>query len=88
MNIEISDEMIEKIVREQVKARVNTLIAEKTKDNPYWLWDMCKDSICAEVRKIATPFFIEGTCKELAQSNIAEAVVERFADNIRTCFDY
>ena len=88
MNIEISDEMIEKIVREQVKARVNTLIAEKAKDNPYWLWDMCKDSVRIEVQKIATPVFVEGTCKELAQSNIAEAVVERFADKIRACFDY
>ena len=35
MNIEITDEMIEKIVREQVRARVNTLITEKSKDNPY-----------------------------------------------------
>ena len=88
MNIEISDEMIEKIVREQVKAKVNALIAEKTKENPFWFWDMCKDSVRVEVLKTATPVFIEGTCKELAQSNIAEAVVERFADKIRTCFEY
>lgn len=88
MNIEITDEMIEKIVREQVKARINTLIAEKSRDNPYWLWDMCKDSVRWEVQKIATSEFIEETCKELAQSNIAEAVVERFADKIRASFDY
>lgn len=88
MNIEITDEMIEKIVREQVKARVNTLIAEKTKDNPFWFWDMCKDGVRVEVLKTVTPSFIEETCKELAQSNIAEAVVERFADKIRASFDY
>ena len=88
MNIEITDEMIEKIAREQIKTRINTLIAEKSRDNPYWLWDMCKDSARWEVQKIATPELIEETCKELAQNNIAEAVVERFADKIRASFDY
>lgn len=88
MNIEITDEMIEKIIREQVKARVNTLIAEKTRDNPYWLWDMCKDSIRGEVQKIVTPNLIEEASKALAQNNIAEKVVERFADKIRESFEY
>jgi transcriptional accessory protein Tex/SPT6 len=88
MNIEITDEMIEKIIREQVKARVNTLIAEKARDNPYWLWDMCKDSINWEVQKVVTPNLIEETCKEFTQNNIAEKVVDRFAEKIRESFEY
>ena len=88
MNIEITNEMIEKIIREQVKARVNTLIAEKTRDNPYWLWDMCKNSIREEVQKIVTFDLVEETCKELAQNDIAEKVVDRFAEKIKGNFEY
>lgn len=88
MNIEITDEMIEKIVREQVRARVNTLITEKSKDNPYWPWDMCKDNIEWEVQKIVTPNLVEETCKEFAQNNIVDKVVDRFADKIRASFEY
>lgn len=88
MNIEITDEMIEKIIREQVKARVNTFIAEKLKENPLWLWDMCEDSINWEVQKVVTPNLIKETCKEFTQNNIAEKVVDRFAEKIRESFEY
>ena len=88
MEINISDEMIEKMVKEQVKARINQYIAEKGQNNPYWLWDMCRDCIACEIKKIITNDVVLDTCKELSQNNIAEKVVDRFAERITSCFDY
>ena len=88
MEVNISDEMIERMVREQVKARINQCLSDKIKDNPYWIWDMCKDCVRYEVQKIVTREFVEDTCKELSKNNIAEMVVDRFAEKIASCFDY
>ena len=88
MKINLSDEMIEKMVKEQVKARVNQYLADQIKDNPHWIWNMCKDCIRYEVQKIVTREFVEDTCKELSKNNIAEMVVNRFAEKIVGCFDY
>lgn len=88
MEINISDEIIERMVREQVKTRVNQCLTERTKDNPYWIWDMYKDCVRDEVQKIITNDFVLNTCKELSQHNIAEKVVDRFAEKIASCFEY
>jgi REP element-mobilizing transposase RayT len=88
MEVNISDEMIERMVREQVKARINQYLAEQRNDNPYWIWDMCKDCVRYEVQKIVTREFVEDTCRELSKNNIAEMVVDRFAEKIANCFNY
>ena len=59
MQINISDEMIEKMVKEQVKSRINQYISDRTKDDPYWLFNMCRTSIGCEISKIVDKnFFI------------------------------
>ena len=88
MEINISDEMIERMVKEQVKAKVNQYLGENIKENPYWIWDMCKDCVRCEVQKIVTREFVEDTCRELSKNNIAEMVVDRFAEKIANCFVY
>lgn len=88
MNINISDETIEKIVREQVKARVNQYLADRTKDNPYWVWDMYHDCVAHEAKKILTNEFAKETCEKLCKEHIAEMVIDRFAAKIANCFDY
>ena len=86
MEINISDEMIESMIKEQVKARINQYLAEQRNENPYWIWDMCKDCVRYEVQKIVTNDFVLDTCRELSQNNIAEKVVDRFAEKIASCF--
>ena len=88
MEINISDEMIERIVKDQVKARVNQYLAEQRQNNPYWLWDMCKDCVRSEVQNIITDDVVLNTCKELSQNNIAEKVIDNFAEKIASCFYY
>ena len=88
MEINISDEMIEKIVEEQVKAKVNQHLADRTKDNPYWISDMYRNCVAYEVRKIYTDEFVQGICKELSKDGIAERVIDRFAERIASCFEY
>lgn len=88
MEVNISDEMIEKMIKEQVKARVNQYLADRTKDNPYWIWDMYKDCVRYEIQKIVTDDVVLNACKELSKDNIAEKVVDRFADRIASCFEY
>lgn len=82
MNINISDEMIEKLVKEQVKARVNQYLAEQTNNNPHWIWNMCRDCVWREVQKVITNDFVLDTCKELSQHDIAEKIVDKFAEKI------
>lgn len=88
MEINISEEMIERIVKEQVKARVNQYLAERTKDNPYWITDMYRNCVAYEVRKICTDETVQEFCKELLKDGIAERVIDRFADRIASCFEY
>lgn len=88
MEINISDEMIEKMIREQVKARVNQYLAERTKDNPYWITDLYRNCAAIEVCKIVTDEFAKETCKELCKEQIAMKVVDSFAEKIANCFDY
>lgn len=86
MEINISDEMIERMAKEQVKARVNQYIADITRDNPYWIWDMYRDCARYEVQKIVTRELMEDMCKEMSKNNIAEMIVDRFAEKIASCF--
>lgn len=88
MEINISDEMIEKMVKEQVKARVNQYLAERTKDNPYWIRDLYRSCASYEVAKVVTNEFARETCKELCKKQIAMKVVDSFAEKIASCFDY
>lgn len=88
MEVNISDEMIEKMVREQVKTRINQYLIEQRNNNPYWIWDMCKDCVRYEVQKIVTRELVVDACKELSKNNIAELVVDRFAEKIASCFEY
>ena len=88
MEINISDETIENLVNEQVKAKVNQYFAERTKDTPYWITDMLKNCIAYEVRKICTDEFVQECCQQLSKDGIAERIIDRFADRIANCFEY
>ena len=88
MNINISDEMIEKMVRDQVKARVNQYIADRTKQDPHWITELYRNCAVYEVCKVVTDEFARETCKELCKEQIAYKVVESFADKIASCFEY
>jgi hypothetical protein len=88
MNINISDEMIETMIREQVKARVNQYVTERTRIHPFWLTDMFKNCVVDEVRNICTDETVQGFCKELSKDGIAERVVDKFAEKIASCFEY
>lgn len=88
MEINISDEMIEKMIREQVKARVNQYLAERTKDNPYWITDMYRNCVAYEAAKVVTDEFARETCKELCKEQIAKKVVDNFSERIASCFEY
>jgi len=88
MDINISDEIIENMVKEQVKARVNQYISERTKNNTYWIWDMYHDCAMSEVRKVITDDFAKEACNKLCKEHIAEKIIDRFAEKIANCFDY
>lgn len=87
MEINIPDEMIEKMVKEQVKARVNQYLADRTKDDPFWIVNMYENCLAYEVKKVITDDFTKETCKELCKEHIAEKVIDRFAQKIASCFN-
>ena len=87
MNIDIDKELIENMVRVQVKAHVNQYFVQRTESNPYWITDTFKNCIADEVKNICTEEFMQDICKEFSKDNLAERVIDRFADRIAGCFD-
>lgn len=82
MKVDISDEMIERLVKEQVKARVNQYIADRTKDDSQWITTLYRNCVANEVCKIVTDEFAKETCKELCKEQIAYKVVDKFVEKI------
>ena len=78
MEINISDEMIEKMVKEQVRVRINQYFAERTKENPFWISDLYRSCASYEVAKVVTNEFARESCKELCKEQIAMKVVDSF----------
>lgn len=88
MKVNFTDAMLEIMIKEQVKERINQYFAEQSKGNPHWILDVCKDCVRHEVQNIVTCDFVQDACKELSQNNIAEKVVDSFAEKIAGCFEY
>jgi hypothetical protein len=91
MQLNITDEMIEQIVREQVKARVNQYFGELKKENSFFMIDQIKNAIrvCAqeEVENILNEGYVNKICYDLAKSNLKDQIVESFASRIVSAFD-
>ena len=85
MDIKIPDEMIEKMVKEQVKARVNQYLAEEQRKNPYFLLGLCKSCIGEEVLKTITHNIILDACKEISQDAISQKIANNLTDKIINC---
>ena len=86
MKIDISNEMIEKIVKEQVKARVNQYLAEEQQKNPYFFIGLCRGCIDEEVHKTITNDLILNACKEISQDSISQRIADRLAEKIAESF--
>lgn len=87
MEIKISEEMIEKMVKEQVKARVNQYLAEEQRKNPYFLLGLCKSFIGEEVLKTITHNIILDACKEISQDVISQKIADRLVEKIAESFN-
>ena len=87
MEIKISDEMIEKMVKEQVKVRVNQYFAEEQRKNPYFFIGLCRSCIGEEVKKTITNDLILNACKEVSQDNISQKIADRLAEKIAESFN-
>lgn len=87
MNIEISDEMIQEMVRDQVKNRINLYLSAKTKDNPYWITDTFRNCVSEEVRKLLTDENLQKFCADISKDALASRIIDKFADKLLRCFD-
>jgi len=90
MQLNITDEMIEQMVREQVKARVNQYFGELKKEDSYFLITEIKNAImtCSreEVENVFDENFVNKMCSDLTKSNLKDQIVERFAVKITNAF--
>lgn len=86
MNIDVvvSDEMIEKILREQIRNKVDKYI--QNLDNPYYMWDLFQQTIREEVNKLATKEVVQETIKEINRDVIVEKVTSRVTEQIANVF--
>lgn len=91
MQVNITDEIIEQMVREQVKARVNQYFGELKKENSFFLVDNIKSAIrsCAqeEVENVLNEGFVNKVCFDLAKTNLKDKIVECFASKICNAFE-
>lgn len=91
MQVNITDEMIEQMVREQVKARVNQYFGELKKENSFFMIDQIKNAIrvCTqeEVENVLNEGFVNKVCFDLAKTNLKDKIVECFASKICSAFE-
>lgn len=91
MQLNITDEMIEKIIREQVKVRVNQHFGELKNENPFFLVDNIKSAIrsCAqeEVEKVLNENYVNKICSDLSKTDLRERIIDRFASKICSAFN-
>lgn len=86
MNVTVPDDLVEKAVKEAVKARVGQFFAEKSKNDPFWLQRLCESCVKELVTGAVTPEVVNNACDGLVKANIADQVVERFSEKLRECF--
>jgi len=91
MQLNITDEMIEQMVREQVKARVNQYFGELKKEDEFFLISEIKSAIrsCAQeaVENVLNEGFVNKVCFDLAKTNLKDQIIESFATKIASVFD-
>lgn len=91
MQVNITDEMIEQMVREQVKARVNQYFGELKKENSSFFVDNIKSAIriCVqeEIENVLNEGFVNKVCFDLAKTNLKDQIIERFATKIASAFE-
>lgn len=91
MQVSITDEMIEQLVREQIKTRVNQYFGQLNKENSFFMIDNIKSAIrtCVqeEIEKIADENFVRKVCNDLSRTNLKDKIVESFTARICRTFE-
>lgn len=84
MKITVSDEMIEKILREQIRNRVDKYL--NNVDDPFYFTNLFKNVATEEVRKNINASIVNSVCKEISHEMIADKVTQCFTERIVDAF--
>lgn len=92
MQINITDELIEQMVREQVKARVNSYFGQLKKEDDYYLLrSEIKNTIRDEVEKKVDGIFNTGYAdkvfSELLKNDLKDTIIDLFIEKMRGAFE-
>ena len=78
MNIEVNDEMIEKILKEQVRNKIDIYLKEDR--------NAVRDILQAEIRRVVqeqvTPTFIQQESRKISADKIIYGIVNELSDRI------
>lgn len=90
IEVPVSDEMIEKILKEQIRNKIDKYLNDYNKRA--YFENLFREIARTEVRKVITDEFIEITCKQINKNEIVETVTtrisEQIAEAVRKLYDY
>lgn len=90
IEVPVSDEMIEKILKEQIRNKIDKYLNDYNKRA--YFENLFREIARAEVQKVITDEFIEITCKQINKNEIVETVTTRISEQIseavRKLYDY
>lgn len=80
MEMQVTDEMLEKILREQMRNKIDQYLQRQ--NNPFYFWDLFRDVARHEVKKVVTDEFIRDSCKEISKEDISNRIADRITERI------
>lgn len=86
MEITVSDEMIEKILRECIKNKVDKYL--KDVNDPFYFSNLFRNVASEEVRKQVNASTIISVCKEISSDVISDKVTQCLTERIIDALSY
>ena len=80
MEVQVTDEMIEKILREQMRNKIDQYLQRQ--NNPYYFLDLFRDVAKYEVKKAITDEFIRDSCKEISKEDVSNRIADKITERI------
>lgn len=83
IEVSVSNEMIEKIVKEQIRSKIDKYLNDYY-DKGLYFTQVFERIARQEIARVITDKFIEDTCREINKNIIVENVTTRIAEQITT----
>lgn len=86
MNIDVSDEMIEKVIEQQVSKRIDQYFKSVKENQPLYMENLVARCVRSEICLEDIHKIVDAKCEELSQDDIANRISENLSRRIAKSF--